>query len=64
MRFVLAITYSCLLILLMLTGCSDSSGAVDIYIDEAPAIRITADAMKEMSAEGEVYTLDYTRRSS
>lgn len=64
MRMVVVIAFSFLLVVFMLTGCSDTSGAVDIYLDEAPGIRITADAMKEMSNEGKAFILDYTRRSS
>lgn len=57
------ITILCLLMFTFLSGCSERK-AEDIYLNEAPGIRITAKAMEALPADGEAYTLNYTLRHS
>jgi len=49
----------CLLMIAFLSGCSERK-AEDIYLNEAPGIRITAEAMEALTAGSEAYTLSYT----
>jgi len=57
------ITILCFLLITVLSGCSEKK-AEDIYLNEAPGIRITAEAMEALTADGEAHTLSYTIRSS
>ncbi|MGM0689667.1 MAG: hypothetical protein ACQESO_08790 [Bacillota bacterium] len=53
----------CFLLITALSGCSEKI-AEDLYLNEAPGIRITAEAMEALKADGEAHTLSYTIRSS
>ncbi len=70
MRKVLYVTLIMLFLTTILSGCTESSTveesglAEDLYLEEAPGIRITADAMKALTAEGQIFTLSYIMRSS
>ncbi len=55
------ITILCLLMITVLSGCSERK-AEDIYLNEAPGIRITAKAMEALTADSEAHTLSYTMR--
>lgn len=47
----------------VLSGCSERKAEV-IYLNEAPGIRITAEAMEALKAGSEAHTLIYTLRYS
>jgi len=53
----------CLLMITVLSGCSERKAEV-IYLNEAPGIRITAEAMEALKAGSEAHTLIYTLRYS
>ncbi len=57
------ITILCLLMITVLFGCSERK-AEGIYLNEAPGIRITAEAMEALTADGKAHTLSYTLRYS
>ncbi len=57
------ITILCLLMITVLSGCSDKKAEV-IYLNEAPGIRITGEAMEALTADSEAHTLRYTLRYS
>jgi len=58
-RITMPIFVICLLFFI-LSGCTDNPVYEDIYLTEAPGIRITAEALKELESGSIAHTLSYT----
>jgi type III secretory pathway lipoprotein EscJ len=61
-KFLLMILVA-LMFTMVLAGCTNSL-AEDLYLEEAPGIRITAEALKVLTAEAAEHTLSYSQRNS
>jgi uncharacterized lipoprotein YehR (DUF1307 family) len=61
-KFLLLILVA-LIFIILLAGCTNSL-AEDLYLEEAPGIRITAEALKALTAEAAEHTLSFSQRTS
>ncbi len=52
------------MLIFLLPGCTESPAVEDTYLDEAPDIRITAEALEALSADGKAHMLTYITRAS
>ena len=63
-KYYLLIILVLLLPALMLTGCGTDDSADHYVIEDAPGVRITAEALEIILASSEPYTLTYIVRTS
>lgn len=63
-KYCLLILLVLLLPALMLAGCGTEDSADHYMIEDAPGVRITAEALETILNSGESYTLTYTVRTS
>ncbi|MBM4235975.1 MAG: hypothetical protein FJ152_05835 [Firmicutes bacterium] len=68
MNFLKQFGFICFLVLLLsvmlLTGCGSDDSTNFYTVEEAPGVRITAEALEIMMDSGELFTLTYTVRTS
>ena len=50
---------------LIVNGCANNDGEIEyLYLDEAPTVRISTEALEVLADSSEPYTLTYTARTS
>jgi len=63
MKINLLLTLIAFIFIAIMPGCTDSL-AEEYYLDEAPGIRITAQALKALTNDLETHTLSYSQSFS
>ena len=65
MRLTVLMLFLLMAMVLIVNGCANNDGEIEyLYLDEAPTVRISTEALEVLADSSEPYTLTYTARTS